>query len=89
MKTAQVILKTEDNTFVLCPYCVKPHTHGISVKGDVRVSHCMSGEYTIGDPFDFNNVTNAVTRREKDIERKRALREAARREKEEKKKATA
>jgi hypothetical protein len=82
MKIAAVIVKNDTNTYVLCPYCAKPHSHGNVEKGQTLSAHCMAGEYEVGEPFDFSGIMNAVSRRTKDVQRKRALREAARRAKE-------
>lgn len=76
MKVAHVLVKTDIHTYVLCPYCHKPHCHGVTTANDRRSSHCLAGEYDIGEQLDFTIVEKAMVRRDKDVERKRAVRSA-------------
>lgn len=78
MKTAFVAFRDDAHTYVICPYCTCVHRHGVAEAGQQLNSHCFKGEYTIGGNFDFAGVLTAVSRRERDMERKRALRKAAR-----------
>lgn len=77
MKVAPILFKDDGATFVLCPYCSNVHKHGAVDVGMSMGSHCMKGDYEVGGAFDFKGVSVAMTRRTKDMERKRALRAAA------------
>lgn len=77
MKTALTLFKDDGATYVLCPYCSQVHKHGDVDVGMSLGSHCMKGDYEIGGQFDFKGVAVAMSRRTKDVERKKALRAAA------------
>ena len=77
MKVAAVVFRDEAHTYVVCPFCCKVHRHGNVEEGQTLTSHCFQGDYTVGPMFDFAGVMAAVSRRTKDVERKKALREAA------------
>ena len=82
MKTAIVIVKDDHHTYVACPYCTKTHRHGDVDKGMTLVSGCFQGEYVVGDRLNYEEVLLALSRRTKDIQRKKALRLAAKAAKE-------
>lgn len=82
MKVAAIVFKDEAHTYVVCPYCHKVHRHGNVDEGQPLTSHCFQGDYTVGPMFDFAGVVTAVSRRSKDMERKKALREAAKKARE-------
>lgn len=77
MRIALIAFKDDEHTYIVCPYCSKVHRHGDVMIGQTLSSHCLSGEYAVGEALDYSLAQRGIARIKKDIERKKTAREAA------------
>ena len=72
MQVASIVIESDGNVYVACPYCYEVHRHGWEdPMANVRSSHCFKGDYRIEGRYDFRVAALAMKRREADIARKR------------------
>jgi len=80
---AKLVFCSENQNYVLCPYCDKIHIHHVD-RGTVdRPANCPEGQdgeqtYTIAGKYTLNEIARALASRDQMIIRKRKARADAR-----------
>lgn len=79
MKIAHAVFREPHLILVACPYCFAVHAHEggvLDVSGNCYSALCGKGEYRVVGMYDFRAGYLMLSRRQADVERKRAARAA-------------
>ena len=71
--SATIIFVDAEGVIVICPFCLKLHKHGATMTtNESRSSHCLKGEYILGEVMSEKDVVLAIEYRQREQNRLRA-----------------